>query len=104
MKSLNGKLNIDKVGTSYMTMIDMEPTPDKVEYGWYEGGLAFIALNGKRLTYSEAWKLATKLKVEKIYTINGKFYTYIGDHIQGYRMTIDGLVRCLIEKFNKTEP
>ena len=84
------KRNIQKTDTMYRHVLKDIGT---LEYGWYEGGKAFIALNGEVLKKAEAFKM---MKI----TNNGKYGKFIMG-VHSYDYTINGLVRALIDKYNK---
>ena len=83
------KLNLDKVGTMYRAIIDL----DIYEYGWYESGKAFVAKNGQVMTFAEAFNLVPKCN----YNLHKAFFA----GAVRYSKTIDGIVRYLIEKHNR---
>lgn len=84
------KLNLDKVDSMYSAVIGGET----YKYGWYRSGRAFIALYDKLLSFVGAYsKLVPKCG------FNQYDYFYVGT--KKYKKTIDGIVRYLIEKYNK---
>ena len=84
------KLNPNKVGTMYSAFID----GDTYKYGWYYSGKAFIAKNGELLNHYQACGLRPKRSCSDV---SGRFF--VG--LTSYKLTIDGIVRYLIEKHNK---
>lgn len=83
------KLNLDKVDTMYSAFID----GDTYKYGWYNSGRAFIALNGKLLSFTGAYSAL----VPKC-SFNPYNAFFVG--VMKYKKTIDGIVRYLIDKYN----
>lgn len=66
------------------------------KYGWYHSGRAFIAKEDDVMTFKEAYK---ELAPQSRYVYNERFYCK--ESGQYYKKTIDGIVRYLIEKYNK---
>ena len=83
------KLNLDKVDTMYGAFID----GDTYKYGWYKSGKAFIALNGKLLSFTGAYNALVPKCSFNLY--NAFFVS-----TTRYKKTIDGIVRYLIDKYN----
>ena len=83
------KLNLDKVDTMYSAFID----GDTYKYGWYKSGKAFIALNGKLLSFTGAYNALVPKCSFNLY--NAFFVS-----TTRYKKTIDGIVRYLIDKYN----
>lgn len=92
------KLNKDKVGTLYSAKLNegefIEGSFDLLEYGWYESGKAFIAINGRVLTFAEAF---SQLVPKCSFNLYNAFFV----STTRYKKTIDGIVRYLIDKYNK---
>lgn len=92
------KLNKEKVGTLYRASLNegefIEGSFDLLEYGWYESGKAFIAWNGRVMSFAEAY---SKLVPKCSFNLYNAFF--VG--VTRYQKTIDGIVRYLIEKYNK---
>lgn len=84
------KLNRKKVGTLYR----FTKGNDLIEYGWYESGKAFIAVNGIIQAYVDAYK---EFVPKCSYNRHDSFYVGLDE----YKKTIDGIVRYLINKHNK---
>ena len=84
------KLNLDKVDTMYGAFID----GDTYKYGWYKSGIAFIALNGKLLSFTGAYSALVPKCSFNLY--NAFFVGTIR-----YKKNINGIVRYLIDKYNK---
>ena len=65
-------------------------------YGWYHSGRAFIAKEDELLTFRQAYiELAPK-------TPHGYYDSfYCKENGRYYKKTIDGIVRYMMEKFNK---
>lgn len=84
------KLNLDKVDTMYSAFID----GDTYKYGWYKSGKAFIALNGKLLSFTGAY---SALVPKCSFNLYNAFFV----STTRYKKTIDGIVRYLIDKYNK---
>mgnify|MGYP007101847643 CR=1 FL=1 len=87
------KLNPIKVGTMYSAVID----GDTYKYGWYYSGKAFIAKNGELLTLYQAFGLSPK---RTCFDMSGRFF--VG--LTSYPLTLDGIVRYLIDTYNKDRP
>ncbi len=83
------KLNLDKVDTMYGAFID----GDTYKYGWYKSGKAFIALNGKLLSFTGAY---SALVPKCSFNLYNAFFV----STTRYKKTIDGIVRYLIDKYN----
>ena len=83
------KLNLDKVDTMYSAFID----GDTYKYGWYKSGKAFIALNGKLLSFTGAY---SALVPKCSFNLYNAFFV----STTRYKKTIDGIVRYLIDKYN----
>ena len=83
------KLNLDKVDTMYSAFID----GDTYKYGWYKSGKAFIAKNGELLNFYQACGLRPEHSHSDV---SGRFF--VG--LISYKLTIDGIVRYLIDKYN----
>ena len=83
------KLNLDKVDTMYGAFID----GDTYKYGWYKSGRAFIALNGKLLSFTGAY---SALVPKCSFNLYNAFFV----STTRYKKTIDGIVRYLIDKYN----
>ena len=83
------KLNLDKVDTMYGAFID----GDTYKYGWYKSGKAFIALNGKLLSFTGAYNA---LVPKCSFNLCNAFFV----STTRYKKTIDGIVRYLIDKYN----
>lgn len=92
------RLNLDKVGTYYSTKLNVgefiEGSFDDLKYGWYESGKAFIAFNNRLMSYKEAFK-------EMVPKCSYNLYDYFYVGTKKYKKTIDGIVRYLIEKYNR---
>ncbi len=92
------KLNKDKVGNLYSTKLNegefIEGSFDLLEYGWYESGKAFIALNGKLLSFTGAY---SALVPKCSFNLYNAFFV----STKRYKKTIDGIVRFLIDKYNR---
>lgn len=92
------KLNKDNVTTLYSAKLNegefIEGSFDLLEYGWYKSGKAFIAWNGTVLTFAEAYK---KFKPKNQFQQYDCFY----DGLHEYPKNMIGLVRYLIDKYNK---
>lgn len=92
------KLNKDKVATFYSARLKqgelIEGSFDLLEYGWYNSGKAFIAWNGHVMSFAEAYR---KLVPKCSFNLYDAFF--VGT--TRYKKTIDGIVRYLIEKYNK---
>ena len=92
------KLNKEKVGTLYNARLNegefIEGSFDLLEYGWYESGKAFIAYNGRLMTFAEAFK-------ELVPKCSLNLYNAFFVGVTKYKKTIDGIVRYLIDKYNK---
>ena len=84
------KLNLDKVDIMYGALID----GDTYKYGWYKSGKAFIAKNGEVMTYKQAYK---EFVPKHSYNLYDAFY----DGATRYPKTIGGIIRFLIDKYNK---
>ena len=84
------KLNLDKVATMYSAFID----GDTYKYGWYNSGRAFIALNGKLLSFTGAY---SALVPKCSFNLYNAFFV----STTRYKKTIDGIVRYLIDTYNK---
>ncbi len=84
------KLNLDKVDTMYSAFID----GDTYKYGWYKSGKAFIALNGKLLSFTGAY---SALVPKCSFNLYNAFFV----STTRYKKTIDGIVRYLIDTYNK---
>ena len=84
------KLNLDKVDTMYSAFID----GDTYKYGWYKSGKAFIAKNGKLMSFAGAF---SELVPKCSFNLYNAFFV----STTRYKKTIDGIVRYLIEKYNK---
>ena len=84
------KFNLKKADTYYRTTINGV----NYRYGWYESGRAFIAKEDELMTYKEAYKT---------FVPKNSFNThdYFFDGLSQYRKTIDGIVRFLINKYNR---
>ena len=92
------KLNKEKVETLYNARLNegefVEGSFDLLEYGWYESGKAFIAYNGRLMTFAEAFK-------ELVPKCSLNLYNAFFVGVTKYKKTIDGIVRYLIDKYNK---
>ena len=92
------KLNKEKVETLYNARLNegefVEGSFDLLEYGWYESGKAFIAYNGRLMTFAEAFK-------ELVPKCSFNLYNAFFVGVTKYKKTIDGIVRYLIDKYNK---
>lgn len=92
------RFNKNKVGYLYSTKLNVgefiEGSFDHLEYGWYESGKAFIAWNSKLMSYAEAFE---KLVPKSCLNFSNAFF--VG--VVRYKKTIDGIVRYLIDKYNK---
>lgn len=84
------KLNFKKVGSYYSAWIN----DANVKYGWYESGRAFIAKNDEVMTYKQAYK---EFVPKHSYNLYDAFF----DGVTRYPKTINGIVRFLIDKYNK---
>lgn len=92
------RLDKDKVNIFYSTKLNkgefIEGSFDHIEYGWYESGKAFIAWNSRLMSYAEAFE---KLVPKSCLNLSNAFF--VG--VLRYKKTIDGIVRYLIDKYNK---
>lgn len=92
------KLNKAKVGNLYSAKLNegefIEGSFDLLEYGWYESGKAFIAKNGRVMSFTEAYR-------ELVPKCSFNLYNAFFVGVTKYKKTIDGIVRYLIEKYNK---
>lgn len=86
------KLNLMKADTYYGTNID----GINYRYGWYHSGRAFIAKEDEVMTFAEAYR-------EFVGPNSIGFYDsfYGKETKQYYKKTIDGIVRYLIDTYNK---
>lgn len=84
------KLNLAKAATYASTTIE-EVT---YRYGWYGSGRAFIAKEDELMTYKEAYKTFVPKN-------SFNMYDYFFDGLSQYKKTIDGIVRYLIDTYNK---
>lgn len=84
------KFNLAKAGTYTGTTID----DVNYRYGWYESGRAFIAKEDELMTYKEAYKTFVPKNSFNLYNA-----FFVG--VTRYEKTIDGIVRYLIDKYNK---
>ena len=84
------KLNLDKVDTMYSAFID----GDTYKYGWYKSGKAFIALNGKLLSFTGAY-------IALVPKCSFNLYNAFFVSTTRYKKTINGIVRYLIDTYNK---
>lgn len=92
------KLNKDKVATFYSARLNegefIEGSFDLLEYGWYNSGKAFIAWNGRLMSFAEAY---SKLVPKCSFNLYNAFFV----STTRYKKTLDGIVRYLIDKYNK---
>lgn len=92
------RLKKDKVSVLYSAKLNegefVEGSFDLLEYGWYNSGRAFVAFNNFLMSYSEAFN---KLIPKGSLNLSNAFF--VGT--VRYKNTIDGIVRYLIEKYNK---
>lgn len=84
------KLNLDKVHTMYSAVID----GDTYKYGWYHSGKAVVAKNNEVLSFAEAYK---NLVPKCSFNLYNAFFV----STTRYKKTLDGIVRYLIDKYNK---
>lgn len=84
------RLNRLKVGTYYKKVRGS----NVIEFGWYESGRAFVAVNGLVQSYVDAYK---EFVPKCSYNRYGSFYVGLDE----YKKTIDGIVRYLINKHCK---
>lgn len=84
------KINLNKVDTMYCAVIDGET----YKYGWYHSGKAFIAKNGELLNFYQSCRLKPK---HSCFDMSDRFF--VG--LTSYNFTIDGIVRYLIDTYNK---
>ena len=84
------KLNFKKVGNYYSAWIN----DANVKYGWYDSGRAFIAKNDEVMTYKQAYK---EFVPKHRCFLHDAFF--VG--VTRYQKTIDGIVRYLIDKYNR---
>jgi hypothetical protein len=91
------KLNKDKVATFYSARLNegefIEGSFDLLEYGWYNSGKAFIAKNGRVMSFVEAYR-------ELVPKCSLNLYNAFFVDVTKYKKTIDGIVRYLIDKYN----
>ena len=73
-----------------MSLID----GDTYKYGWYKSGKAFIALNGKLLSFTGAY---SALVPKCSFNLYNAFFV----STTRYKKTINGIVRYLIHTYNK---
>lgn len=78
------------VCTMYSTFI----VASKLEYGWYNSGKAFIAKDGEILTFADAFR-------EFVPKNNFNLYDSFFIGTTRYKKTLGGIVRYLIDKYNK---
>ena len=84
------KLNIAKTAT-VASHSDGEHT---YRYGWYDGGRAFIAIDDEVISRAEAIRRFVPSRESqpcKTFLVDGIFY----------HKTLDGIVRYLLDKWNK---
>ena len=74
----------------YSAVIDGET----YKYGWYDSGRAFIALNDKLLSFVGAY---SALVPKCSFNLYNAFFV----STTRYKKTIDGIVRYLIDTYNK---
>lgn len=84
------KLNRAIVGNMYSTFI----VASEVEYGWYDSGKAFIAKDGEIMTFSNAFR---EFVPKNSFNLSDAFF--IGT--TKYKKTLGGIVRYLIDKYNR---
>lgn len=85
------KANIDKISISYSASINGQ----YYKYGWYSSGKAFIAnADGELLSYQEAFGLFVPKASFGLYD---RFWVGMSE----YRKSLDGIVRYLIDTYNK---
>lgn len=84
------KLNLDKVDTMYSAFID----GDTYKYGWYQSGKAVVAKNNEVLSFAEAYKT---LVPKCSFNLYDAFFV----STTRYKKTLDGIVRYLIDTYNK---
>lgn len=84
------KLNKNKVGTMGRFVKDC----DVYEYGWYDSGRAFVAVNGEIMLYADAYK-------ELVPKCSFNLYDYFYVGTDQYPKSLTGIVRYLIDTHNK---
>ena len=84
------RLNLEKVDTMYSAFID----GDTYKYGWYKSGKAFVAKNGRVMSFTEAYR-------ELVPKCSFNLYNAFFVGVTKYKKTIDGIVRYLIDKYNR---
>lgn len=86
------KLNLAKVDTYGSANIG----GTTYKYGWYHSGRAFIAKEDEVMTFAEAFR---ELAPKNPYGYYDSFFCI--ENGQYYKKTTDGLVRYLLDKYNK---
>lgn len=84
------KLNLAKADTYGRTNLN----GITYRYGWYHSGRAFVAKEDEVMTFDEAFK-------ELVPKCSFNLYDAFFVSTTKYKKTLDGIVRYLIEKYNK---
>ena len=93
------KLNKDNVSNLYSAKLNegefVEGSFDLLEYGWYKSGKAFIAKNNRVMSFAEAYR-------ELVPKCSFNLYNAFFVSTTKYKKTLGGIVRYLIDKYNKS--
>ena len=84
------KLNLAKADTYGSTNLN----GITYRYGWYHSGRAFVAKEDEVMTFAEAFK-------ELVPKCSFNLYDAFFVSTTRYKKTLDGIVRYLIDKYNK---